>query len=418
MSETSPEPLVTPFVGEHFAEAERLSKLISPPYDVIDGSSRATLAGQDLHNIVHVLLPEGGERRYDDAARLLHRWRQEGVLVRDRDPGVYVLRQEFRTGDGRSHVRSGVIGAIAAEPYQTGRVKPHERTHAGPKKDRLALLGTTQTMFESLLVLARDSAGELVGRIGPVMGERPLAQGELNGDRLALWRVGGSAAREMAEAAGAESLYIADGHHRFETAWAYREQNPAAGRTLGLIVPLGDPGLVLLATHRLLHGAALTEGDLREVCGGRFDIERVEPELSPEGELAGLARGGSGALVTLPGGLLFRLAMQPGAEAARGNVDPVVWALDVARIDSLVVRPLAERAGPESKVTYSADFGQVLELLIAGQAVAGVALNPTKVEQVLAVADAGAVMPPKSTYFAPKVPSGLVMLPYASRASD
>ena len=175
--------LVVPFQADRYAAVERLSALIAPPYDVIQPADRARLAARDPHNVVHITLPEVAESAgdpYTHAAALLEKWRRTGVLVRDAEPSVYVLAQDFALPGGERRTRIGMFGALAAEPYGTGRVKPHERTHAGPKADRLALLRATRTGVESIFVLAPDPDGALahalanIAKLPPAARVRPI----------------------------------------------------------------------------------------------------------------------------------------------------------------------------------------------------------------------------------------------------
>ena len=161
-------PLVAPFSAERYSNLEDLSKLIAPPYDVVSSSDRETLANRDEHNIVRLILPEAPEAegdRYAHARTVLDGWRADGTLVPDGDPAVYVVQQVFTTPDGEERTRTGVIAAVAAEPFAEGRVKPHERTHKGPKQDRLALMRATDAMFESLFMFARDDSGHLIRQL-------------------------------------------------------------------------------------------------------------------------------------------------------------------------------------------------------------------------------------------------------------
>jgi hypothetical protein len=195
---TTPPQLVVPFRGERFAAAQRLPRLIAPPYDVIAPPERARLAAADAHNIVHLILPEapGGADRYTRAAELLVEWRRDGVLAADAAPAVYVAAQEYQVpGSGAEwRTRTGMFGAVSAEPYETRRIRPHEKTHAGPKADRLALLRATRTSLESIFLLAPDPDGALLGGLRHVTGTPPAARAELDGVRLKLWVVGEPAA--------------------------------------------------------------------------------------------------------------------------------------------------------------------------------------------------------------------------------
>ena len=406
-------PLVAPFVGEHFSALDRLSDLLAPPYDVIAEAERGTLASQHEHNIVHLILPQGDGDRYAQAAARLDRWRSDGVLVAGESPAVYVVQQEFTMPGGRTMVRSGLVGAVAAEPFETGRVKPHERTHRGPKQDRLALMRATRTMFEALLMLTRDTAGELARSVtGVVNGGSPWVVARVRGDVIRVWRVEGLAAYRLADAAGRDALYIADGHHRFETAVAFRAEFPFAKRTLAMVVALSDPGLVVLSTHRVIYGRALGND-----VSGRLGTSCHVLELGVGDHHAALANvkaAGGGCVAVLSGGRLLALTRRPDADPRLLTpFHQAVRRLDVTWTDAYVVSALREAC--DGRLGYSSDGAEVVAEVRAGQALVGVLLNPPAVADVLDVADAGGFMPQKSTYFLPKVPSGLVLFPYHRR---
>ncbi|UCG86238.1 MAG: DUF1015 domain-containing protein [Gemmatimonadota bacterium] len=409
-------PLVIPFVGERFADSERLSNLVAPPYDVISVERRRQLAQRDAHNIVHLILPEGNDDKYERAAALLAKWRAGNVLKRDVEASVYVVRQGFGIAGQQLRNRTGVIAAVAVEPFARGRVKPHEKTHAEPKADRLALLKTTKAMFESLLLLARDEEGELARRLTDVVSQEPTARAELDDMSINLWQVTGSYGEAIARAAGAGALYIADGHHRYETAIAYRKSNPLADRTLGMVVSLTDPGLKIRPTHRIIYGEPT---GVDSVIGGlhdRFRVHELPGDVDYADHLAELRTRGTACVIVRPGGNSLALLLKAGAKL--GDLpfanEPTVASLDVARVDEMVVKPLLAAAGADAYLAYSPDPDRVCRAVVHGGAAFGVLLNATSVEHVLAVADAGAVMPQKATFFAPKVPSGLVALNYGS----
>ena len=412
MPNTPSSPLVAPFIGERYATGETLSDLLAPPYDVISAGRRRSLSRRSAHNIVHLILPEGNEDRYDNAARLLAKWRDERILQRDGRESVYVVQQETRSASGPSRKRTGVIGAVAVEPFSRGGVKPHEKTHAEPKADRLALLRTTKTMFESLLLMARDENDQLRQHLNDVVSHDPTVSAELDDIGIRMWHVTGSQAGEIADAAGAASLYIADGHHRYETALAYRQENPSADRTLGLVVPLRDPGLTILPTHRLIYGDATDVDGVLGACRERFHVHELPNDANYADHLVELRDRGTACIVVQPRANAVSLLLKAGAKL--GGLpfanEPSVASLGVARIDEMVVKRLLATSGQDAHLGYSADPGHVIDEVVSGAAAAGVMLNATSVEQVLAVSDAGAVMPQKATYFTPKVPSGLVTL--------
>jgi uncharacterized protein (DUF1015 family) len=392
--------------------AARLSGLIAPPYDVIDPAERIRLAAQDEHNIVHVMLPEAPpgrpeEERYGLAAERLGRWRGSGVLLRDPEPAWYVMAQEFTLPSGERRTRRGVFAAVRAEGYETRRIRPHEKTHAGPKADRLALLRATKTNIESIFLIAPDADSLLAGAVAGVSEQRPDATAELDGVAIRLWTVRTPSPFPLPSA----PLYIADGHHRYETASAYAQENPAADRVLALIVSARDPGLVVLPTHRVIFGSGRDIERLLPRWREWFDVQSVPPHTAPERHLAMLGRDRTACLVADRDrvvALVMRDGILPDRLPSLART-PAVQELDVARIESLVVKEILGASTSTPIVRYLPDAGAALDAVRRGGAAAAVLLNPTRVEQVFAVADAGDVMPPKSTYFIPKVPSGLVL---------
>ena len=424
MATTLPD-LVRPFRGERFRATDGLSRLIAPPYDVITGTERARLAASDEHNIVHLMLPEapGRQDRYAWAAAQLAAWRREGVLAQNPDPAVYVVAEDFALPSGARRTRLGMFAAVAAEPYETRRIRPHERTHTGPKADRLALLRATRTSLESIFVLAPDPDRSLAQALARVAAGRraPDARAELGGVGIRLWVVGGEEANALSARAGRAQLYIADGHHRYETAVAYAAEAQGADRVLAFIVSVHDAGLSLLATHRIIYGAGRDPLKLLERWRRWFDVGRVAPCADRMERLAQLGAEHTACLVACPpGDYDLTLVLKPDApleEVPELGRSAAVRALDVARVEALVVREILAAGTTTPALTYTPDPREAFEAVQQGGASAAVLLNPTRVEQVFAVADAGDVMPPKSTYFYPKVPSGLVLKP-AEKATE
>jgi uncharacterized protein (DUF1015 family) len=404
--------LVIPFVGERYSGAERFSELMAPPYDVISLEQRKIYRERNEHNIVRLILPGGNGDRYTHAATILASWRKQGVLVREEEESVYVVRQEFETPDGEPRVRTGVIGAVAVEPFSSGRVRPHERTHVGPKEDRLALLRATRAMFEALLMISRDSAGTLQDGLEAATRNTPDMVGVVGGATVSVWRIVGDEGRALAAAASADdAVYIADGHHRYETANTYRSEVPEADRTLALIVPLGDPGLTVLPTHRIVFGDPVDRAVLEDRLGGDFEMKQLASTHEAESHLQ-QRKDRARCVVYLPGPTYLGLELKAGAgsSGSSGAADPEVRALDIVQVDNLVVDILMDMVGSRAKVEYDPSVRSVLQRVYSEGAVAAVLVNPADVEQVLSVADAGGCMPQKSTYFEPKVPSGLVIL--------
>jgi uncharacterized protein (DUF1015 family) len=406
--------LVAPFQGERYAAVDRLSSLIAPPYDVIDQAERARYAALAAENIVHVMLPEAppgepDEARYRVAAERLATWRRKSVLRRDPQPVLYVLAQDFALPTGERLTRRGVFAAVAAEGYEPRRIRPHEKTHAGPKADRLALMRATATNIESIFLLAPDHDRALANAVADASRGTPDATAELNGVGIRLWIVHDPSPFPLPPS----PLYIADGHHRYETASAYALENPAADRVLALIVSAQDPGLAVLPTHRVIFGTGRDLDRMLSRWREWFDVQPFAADRDPVTALASLGRDRTACLVADRSRILA-LLLKPGALPDRLPSlaqSTAVRDLDVARIESLVVKEILGAGASTPVVRYVADAKEALGMVQDGGAAVAVLLNPTRVEQVFAVADAGDVMPPKSTYFVPKVPSGLVLRP-------
>jgi uncharacterized protein (DUF1015 family) len=267
----------------------------------------------------------------------------------------------------------------------------------------------TATNIESIFLLAPDRDRALANAVAEVAQGAPDATAELNGVGIRLWIVRDPSPFPVPPS----PLYIADGHHRYETASAYALENPAADRVLALIVSARDPGLVVLPTHRVIFGAGRELERLLTRWREWFEVQAVPSGRDPVTYLASIGRDRTACLVAdrvrvlalllRPDALPDRLPSLAQSAAVRD--------LDVARIESLVVKEILGAGTTTPIVRYVADAKEALNLVQRGGAAVAVLLNPTKVEQVFAVADAADVMPPKSTYFVPKVPSGLVLRP-------
>ncbi len=316
---------------------ERLSVLIAPPYDVIDPTERARYAALDRDNIVHVMLPEappGGpdDDRYRVAAERLAAWRGSGVLRRDPQPVLYVLAQDFTVPTGERRTRRGVFAAVAAEGYEPRRIRPHERTHAGPKADRLALLRATATNIESIFLLAPDPDRALANAVARASQGTPDATAELNGVGIRLWVVRDASRIPLP----ASPLYIADGHHRYETASAYAPENRSADRVLALIVSAQDPGLAVLPTHRVIFGTGRELERMLPRWRDWFDVQSLAGGHDPVSVLASLGRDRTACLVADRSRVLV-LLLKDGALPDRLPSlaqSTAVRELDVARIES------------------------------------------------------------------------------------
>ncbi len=400
--------LFTAFRGERYADPASLARRLAPPYDVISPARRAELAAQDPHNIVHVDLPEAaaGADPYAEAARLLARWRTDGTLVRDGQPAAYVLRTSGAFPDGSVRQRTGVFLAVAAEPFAQGRIRPHERTHAGPKEDRRRLTHATGCNLSPVFLLAPDSSGALVAALAETTAREPWARCAALGSQHEVWIAEGQAAQRIARAASREPAYVADGHHRFETAVLFRTEAPApwregATRTLSHVVSFRDPGLEILPTHRMVVGAPVAPEAFRTAAA---------PYFRPSGA-------GETPVVTavFAGGAELPLVARPDADLSAARdlpAHPAVRGLAVAMADGVAVGVVGvSLLGQVAELRYTPDAAEARDAARAGRCAFALLLPPTRLDEVKQVADAGQIMPPKSTFFAPKVPTGVVFRP-------
>jgi uncharacterized protein (DUF1015 family) len=353
---------VKPFRAVRYGEgAGPLETLVAPPYDVISRAEREQLAARNSHNVVHLTLPADEA----EAGRTWRAWREDATLGDDAEPAFWWLSQDYVGPDGVARTREGLVAALKAEPYESRVVLPHERTHRGPKEGRLRLLREVQAQLEPLFFLYE----------GAPPATRPEREPDLAVEGARLWRVPPDG---IVEAFADRQLLIADGHHRYETALAYHEEagTPESAYVLGVLVSLHDPGLMIFPTHRLFeHEPAekLPAEPLAEPNAAREALEQAPPDRA-----AAVVYRGSGAEL-----------------AVDGNE------LDVQLVD---------RLGHDG-ISYTPDWQEAVRAVDEGEAAVAVLMRPTRIEDVFAVAQRGETMPQKSTYFYPKLVSGLLFLP-------
>jgi uncharacterized protein (DUF1015 family) len=347
---------VKPFRAVRYGDrAGSLATLVAPPYDVISPAERAELAARNEHNVVHLTLPDDEA----EAGRTWRAWREDGTLADEPEPGSWWLSQDYVGPDGVARTREGVVAALRAEPYERRVVLPHERTHRGPKEGRLRLMRAVRAQLEPLFFLYE----------GPAPASRPDRAPDLEIEGARLWRLTPDG---IAEAFADRQLLIADGHHRYETTLAYGE----GPDVLAVLVSLDDPGLMIFPTHRVFErepAERLPAERLADAAAGRAALERVPADRAA-------------SLLYRDGG--FELSVD-------GNE------LDVQLVD---------RLGHEG-ISYTPDWDEAVRAVDEGQAEVAVLMRPTRIEDVFAVAQRGETMPQKSTYFYPKLVSGLLFLP-------
>src|SRR3954447_20751000 len=416
---------VKPLRALHYdpAVVGALDAVVAPPYDVIDPEQRAELAARSPYNVVRIDLPEAeepGGDPYAAAADVLERWQEDGAVVRDQEPAIWALVQDFIGPDGTSHTRHGLFARARVEDYGPGRIRPHERTHPGPREDRLRLTRATKANLSPIFSLYSDAAGAAWGAVAPATEQAPFgATTDEDGTRHRLWRVADpDAIATVQETLKDAELLIADGHHRYETARVYADEVGGEGEhryVLMCLVALEDPGLTVFPTHRLVrettsHTQEALAGALRE----DFDIAPIESdELRPPDGDGPLQLGYIDAHFKRA----FRLTLKDQALADRaldGEPEPF-RRLDTAVLEALILKgPLAltdDDIDHMRGLGYARSDAEALELVLSGAYDAAFFLRATPVSQVQEIAATGVNMPPKTTYFFPKIPTGLVFNP-------
>ena len=360
-------------------KAGPLEDLVAPPHDVISPEQRERLLARSPYNVVRLIRPDDPE----DAAEALAGWREEGILVRDASPAVWLLAEDFLGADGRPHTRRALVARIRLHPYSDGVVLPHERTFGSSRETRLRLLRATRTKLSPILLLHEGPPADAEG-LGA-----PEVEAMREGVRSRLWRIDPDAAGRLVEAIR-PPIIIADGHHRYDAALRFRAESGTeeTAYVLAALVSRADDGLVVFPTHRL------AGPPVPELNGG------VRTSPLEDGAAAALAR-----LAEVPRDHpAYALLRAEGAVLA--ETDPVapgvVGALDTTAVDRL----------PLTDVRFTPSAEEAERAVRQGAAAAAFLVRAPRIEQVEEVALAGETMPEKSTYFFPKLTSGLLMAPF------
>jgi uncharacterized protein (DUF1015 family) len=404
---------IYPFQPYRYTEkAGPLGNLATQPYDKITPAMRTRYLSLSPYNLVRVILGEPGpadtsaDNVYTRASDCLAAWIDGGILARDREPGVFPYFQEFTEPDtGERLVRKGFIALGGVEDYSAGIVYRHEQTLSGPKKDRMELLRHTHAHCEQLFMLYPDPAGAVDALLDAASAEPPLAEVEDEyGVIHRVWKIAGSGAGSVEALMADKKLLIADGHHRYETALGFRDQNPGlegADRVVMTFVNMHSPGLRILATHRLVNNLAMAgfPDEFLRAAEGEFRVERLE---SIERLKQAWAAGGPTVIGAAIGDALYLLEDR----RAAGE-------LDVRVLHERVLGKLlgigAEAVRDEKHLRYMRGLEAAVEAARTGAAQAAFLLKPVSVEQVGKTSFAGGVMPQKSTDFYPKLLSGLTI---------
>lgn len=407
-----------------------LAPVVAPPYDVISAQQRDALHHRSRHNVVHLILNRAGDP-YGTAARLLHEWRNEGVLTRDSQPALCFYVEDFLLPDGQPRQREGIIGTVRLEPFASRQIRPHERTFARVKEDRMRLLRACRTNLSPLFGLFADKL-EVLDSARKAASTRP-PDIDVRDDtqvRHRLWLLTAADGIDaIAAAMATEPVVIADGHHRYETALAYAEDQRAHGATdpeaahnfvLMYLTSMSHPGLVILPTHRVL------------AAGATLDADKFLTELQRHFQLVHFPRAEREAFraclreqpqpgrfgITLAGKderIVAILRDTAVVDRYAAQLGPVVRQLDVTVLDRVILRGLigidCTAAAQDGRLTYTHDEDAALSAVERG-AQAAFLMNAPHIADVEAACRAGETMPEKSTYFFPKLLTGLVLHPF------
>ncbi len=420
-----------------------LTSVVTQPYDKITPQMQDRYYEQPF-NLVRLVLgkqlpgDDGSDNVYTRAAETFRQWMQDGVLIEDEQPGFYVYYQRNQLAGGEAKVRKGFIGLGQLEEYGSGVVFPHERTLAGPKADRLNLLRTVRAQFESLFMLYSDPGREIDALLDAETNHEPVIKiwDEYGVEHL-VWRItDGAAVSGLQQLMAEKPLIIADGHHRYETALAYRDecreqggtpaQWQACQRTMMAFVNTESEGLTILPTHRVIKNKNLFNlSRFLAFAESHFDIQSY-PFLDLGEKLAGakrlehvLAHHVSGSvefgLYAAEQGCFYHLRFrnQPDSRSLLKGLSPRQQALDVAILHTLVIEQglgfSPEFVAQQEPIAYVREFDEGIRWIDEGKGSACFFVNPTRIEQVRDIALAGEVLPQKSTDFYPKLLSGLAI---------
>jgi uncharacterized protein (DUF1015 family) len=419
---------VQPLRALHYdpAVTGSLADVVAPPYDVIDAEQRAGLIARSPYNVVAIDLPQGepgGRDPYDSASELFETWQLQGALVRDSEPALWAHTQDYTGPDGQRRSRRGFFCRVRIEGYGPGRVRPHERTHPGPKEDRLRLTRATRANISPIFSLYSDPANAAWAALAPATEQQPYGEvTDADGTVHRLWRVAGPQAIAAVQAATRDAeLLIADGHHRYETMQAYADEIGGEGEhryILMCLVALEDPGLTIFPTHRLVRGMdSARRAALQQALERDFEITPLPAteDLAPKPQAEATTPLELGYLDGEGRRLRLELKDQAIAEEALQDHSDAYRHLDTGVLETLILKGALGLSDDDishfNGLFYARDTAEAEAMVASGEYEAAFLMRPTPVQQVRDVAAAGENMPPKSTYFFPKLLTGLLFNP-------
>jgi len=433
---------VKPFRGIHY-DVKRvgdLTRVVAPPYDVISPEDQVSLHDRHPRNIVRIdfgLERQGdgpGTNRYTRAAALFREWRHDGTLVRDATPSLYYYEQEFTIPGKKTFVRKGFLGALRLSRFGEGVVFPHERTHSGPKEDRLALMRATDAHMSPIFGLFSDPGDEVLTGLRRGTAAAPdLSAVDDLGVRHRVWTVSDPGAVGAAvEGMEDKGVFIADGHHRYETALAFRDEmrarhgeNPTAAyeHVLMFLCNMDDEGIVILPTHRGIHSVpAFSADDFLAKVRGVLPVESREGSAEDAVRAVEAAGARGKAIAWTTDGRRYHMVSFPDltgfCDRNLGRYPPQLRSLDVVLLHGFLfeqllgISPEAVTAG--RFVRYYKDAAKAAGDLASGAIQAAFFLNAVRVSEFRDVSLSGHVLPQKATFFYPKIGTGLLIFPVAA----
>ncbi|MFO0966513.1 MAG: DUF1015 domain-containing protein [Gemmataceae bacterium] len=410
-----------------------LGDVIAPPYDVIDPALQQALYDRSPHNVIRLILnretpqDSDADNRYTRAAKSLRQWLSDGILAQDSARSLYVYHQDFEV-EGRRYTRKGFMARVRLEPFGQGRIYPHEETMSGPKADRLKLFHATQMNLSQIFGLFPDPDGEVQGKLDAAVGRGlPLQATDHLGVVSKLWPVTDQhVISTVTGLMGPKPVFIADGHHRYETALRYLEEKKQSGEVKGpdhpanfvlmMLVAMQDPGLVILPTHRLVSGLENVSAErIRSVLGPHFEMQTIGtgPKAARETWETIEIDGGQDAIGvgTVADGVwqLARFKDKALMDKLAGDHSAAWRSLGVAYLQRVILDKLLPEAKlGQPKVQYVHLLREVDDVVAAKGCQVAFLVPPADMGHVEEIAGNLEKMPPKSTYFYPKLLSGLV----------
>lgn len=414
--------IVKPFKGMRYSEkAGSIEKLVCPPYDIISETQRKNFLSNNPYNVIRLELPREGENIYKTAGDTLKAWEEEGILIPEKENCFYIYEEQFNI-DGVDYSLKGVIGRVKLTDFDEGVVIPHENTLSAAKEDRFNLMCATGCNFSQVYCLFPDEDKKVTEEMNGISSLTPIHSFEDGyGVTHTLWKT--SDTEKLQELFKDKCLYIADGHHRYETGLRYRNemrkngatQNSGSEYIMMMLVPLECEGLVVFPTHRIVH--SLKQFELRTLilnCREYFHVGEMSSSTSLERNMKQEYEKGKICFGLYCEGRFYLLTLKNSALAdpCLKNIDPSLRELDVTVLHSLVLENILginkENLANQTNLKYTRDINEAVSE-VDGDANCAFFLNPTKVSQIAKVGNAGQKMPQKSTYFYPKLITGLVI---------